>query len=130
MPNNTPSRIDIIEQSKKLNDHNYCFTITTKADIKPNPGVFWCNENGFLINNENRDWYINGPDITGKSPYRYLTPREALLLMGFNNSDYDIMIDNNINRNTIYMFAGNSIVVNVLESIFANIIAKYLNKVK
>ena len=33
--------------------------------------------------------------------------------MGFNNSDYDIMIDNNINRNTI--------VVNVLESIFANI---------
>ena len=89
MPNNTPSRIDIIEQSKKLNDHNYCFTITTKADRKPNPGVFWCNENGFLINNENRDWYINGPYITSKSPYRYLTPREALLLMGFNNSDYD-----------------------------------------
>ena len=130
MPNNTPSRIDIIEQSKKLNDHNYCFTITTKADRKPNPGVFWCNKNGLLIDNLEKNWDINGPTLVGKSPYRYLTPREALLLMGFNNSDYDIMIDNNINRNTIYMFAGNSIVVNVLESIFANIIAKYLNKVK
>lgn len=128
IPNNTVSRRDIIEQSKKLNDEKFCFTITTKADRKPNPGVFWCNENGFLINNENRDWYVNGPDITGKSPYRYLTPREALLLMGFKNEDYDMMINNEINRNTIYMFAGNSIVVNVLESIFGNIIARYLGK--
>ena len=112
----------------KLNDEKFCFTITTKADRKPNPGVFLCNENGFLINNENRDWYVNGPDITGKSPYRYLTPREALLLMGFKNEDYDMMINNEINRNTIYMFAGNSIVVNVLESIFGNIIARYLGK--
>ena len=128
IPNNTVSRRDIVEQSKKLNDEKFCFTITTKADRKPNPGVFWCNENGFLINNENRDWYVNGPDITGKSPYRYLTPREALLLMGFKNEDYDMMINNEINRNTIYMFAGNSIVVNVLESIFGNIIARYLGK--
>ena len=48
--------------------------------------------------------------------------------MGFNNEDYDMMINNEINRNTIYMFAGNSIVVNVLESIFGNIIARYLGK--
>lgn len=130
MPNNTPSRIDIIENSKKLNNIDYCFTITTKADRKPNPGVFWCDSNGKLIDNEERNWNINGEDITGKSPYRYLTPREALLLMGFTNEDYDIMIKNNINRNTIYMFAGNSIVVNVLEAIFGNILAKYMGKIK
>lgn len=130
IPNNTPSRIDIIENSKKLNDCDYCFTITTKADRKPNPGVFWCDTNGKLIDNLERNWNINGEDITGKSPYRYLTPREALLLMGFSNEDYDIMIRNNINRNTIYMFAGNSIVVNVLEAIFGNILAKYIGKIK
>lgn len=130
IPNHTRSRIDIVEQSKKLNNRNFCFTITTKADRKPNPGVFWCDSNGKLVDNIERNWDINGTDLNGKSPYRYLTPREALLLMGFENKDYDIMIKNNINRNTIYMFAGNSIVVNVLESIFANIVAKFLGKIK
>lgn len=117
-PNYTKSRKKI----EKENDHLYsdgkvlksCVrTITTKQDRHPNSGVIMMP---------------NSPD--GKSPFRYLTPRESFMLMGFEEEDYQRLIDNNFKFNKgrkfygvekLNMLAGNSIVVNVLEEIFLQI---------
>jgi DNA-cytosine methyltransferase len=53
---------------------------------------------------------------------RKLTPLECFRLMGFSDSDYQILHDNGISDSQIYKMAGNSIVVNVLEAIFHNLL--------
>ncbi len=116
-PNDTPSRKDIYEFNTKIYQNKKVVaktipTVTTKQDRHPNSGVI--------------DYY-NGKE--GKSKFRYLTPRECFLLMGFDESDYDNIIDNNFeyrkrkffNVEKLNRMAGNSIVVNVLEEIFKQI---------
>ncbi len=49
---------------------------------------------------------------------RKLTPLECFRLMGFDDADYQVLVDNGISHNQIYKMAGNSIVVNVLIEIF------------
>ncbi len=117
--NNTESRQKIIAE----NDHVYeeatkeyiaeIKTITTKQDRNPNSGVIA---------------YRTG--IVGKADYRYLTARECFIAMGFDEADFDRLIENNImlgkNRPMFSMgklikMAGNSIVVNVLEAIFIQV---------
>ncbi|CAI3232409.1 DNA (cytosine-5)-methyltransferase 1 [Clostridium neonatale] len=121
-PNDTDSRRKIHEENDILYDGNKIITdrvktITTKQDRNPNSGVIEYEPQGY-----------------GKSNFRYLTPRECFMLMGFDEDDYQALIDNNfkINRNTnffvsskLYKMAGNSIVVNVLESIFKQV--QYIN---
>lgn len=121
MPNLTPSRIKWIPKSKKLNDREWVQTITTKQDRHPNAGIFHCLTDGKLINNEEVNININGD----KAPYRFLTPREQLLLMGFENSTYDKLKEIGMSRTKIQMMAGNSIVVQNLEAIFAQILRKF-----
>lgn len=117
-PNNTDSRRSIWEKNIKIIDENnnvkeIVQTITTKQDRHPNSGNIFFN-----VNNS-------------KSQFRFLTPRECFLLMGFDEQDYEVLINHNYNvRNTslffsrdkIYKLAGNSIVVNMLEAIFNQII--------
>jgi DNA (cytosine-5)-methyltransferase 1 len=50
--------------------------------------------------------------------YRYLTPRECFRLMGFDDDDFNKILLRKIGRSQLYALAGNSIVVDVLESIF------------
>ncbi|SPT93207.1 DNA cytosine methyltransferase [Bacillus tequilensis] len=50
-----------------------------------------------------------------------ITPKQCLLLMGFDSEDYEKLISAGISKSTIYIMAGNSIVVNVLEDIFKNL---------
>ena len=122
-PNDTMSRReiykknDILYTNKKVNNI-VVSTVTTKQDRHPNSG--WI------------DYYS---EDTNKSNYRYLTPRECFLLMGFDEQDYQRIIDNNFQarkgemfftRDKLYKMAGNSIVVNVLEEIFKQII--YIEK--
>jgi DNA (cytosine-5)-methyltransferase 1 len=117
-PNDTPSRRDIFEKSVKLFDgFNYADrvpTITTKQDRKPNSGV--------VVYDSKRP---------GKSTFRYLTARECLLLMGFEDKDYEVLVENNFKRDVVNDFftttkivkmAGNSIVVPVLEEVFKQMI--------
>lgn len=116
-PKDTPSRTRIYNDSKLLHDgektlEKIVSTITTKQDRFPNAGVI-----NFTSNKTN-------------ARYRYLSPRECFLLMGFEESDFQILVDNNFhtskscndkmffNSNKFLRMAGNSIVVNVLESIF------------
>ena len=56
---------------------------------------------------------------------RKLTPRETWRLMGFDDEDFEKA--EKVNSNTqLYKQAGNSIVVNVLEAIFKNLLKDYL----
>ena len=122
--NDTPSRQKIIDE----NDHIYetdteeyisiLKTITTKQDRNPNSGVIEYNYKK-----------------TGKFNYRYLTARECIIAMGFDEADYDALAEYNASKNSlrdvfsegkIIKMAGNSIVVNVLEAIFGQV--DYINK--
>lgn len=117
-PNDTESRRKIFEENDKLFDGKefapFIKTITTKQDRNPNSGVIFYER---LSEN--------------KSSFRYLTPRECFLFMGFDEEDYEILIKNDFpvrknsmffNESKLYKMAGNSIVVKVLEYIFKNMI--------
>lgn len=117
-PNDTPSRRSIFEKNVKLYDgidySSIVPTITTKQDRHPNSGV--------VVYDSGR---------IGKSDYRYLTGRECLLLMGFEDSDYEAIMEGNFkknisenffNNNKITKMAGNSIVVPVLEEVFKQLL--------
>lgn len=51
-----------------------------------------------------------------------ITPRQCFKLMGFNYEDCDKLERENISWGRLYSMAGNSIVVNVLEEIFKNLL--------
>lgn len=154
IPNNTPSRLEILEASKKLNNMTHCFTITTKADRKPNQGIFLCDNDGKLINTKtntmgkfideskpldigvrNRDVilpleFLKEQHEQPKSAYRYMTPRESLMSMGFRSEDHDLMLKApfGLAGTDLQVFAGNSIVVNKLEVLFEVILERFMNQ--
>ena len=118
-PNNTPSRQKIYEENdlllknRKINEI-YVNTVTTKQDRNPNSGL--------LEYNSGRE---------GKAMWRYLTPRECFMLMGFDEDDYEMAVNDDIRyygnkhlltRDKLYKLAGNSICVDVLEALFKQII--------
>ena len=117
-PTLTPSREKILELNPVLAEDNipinskYARTITTKQDRHPNSGIILYNKN--ILTPVNKK-------------YRNLTPRECFLLMGFDESSFDLLMKNNIKfandrkiltNAKLIRLAGNSIVVPVLESIF------------
>ncbi len=118
-PNDTPSRKKIWNDNLKivgpdnslLTDH--VATITTKQDRHPNSGNI----------------YFNPPN--NKSRYRFLTPRECFLIMGFQEEDYDYLTNHDcfpnpkyslFSRDKVHRLAGNSIPVKLLEAVFSLII--------
>lgn len=56
---------------------------------------------------------------------RKLTPKECFRLMGFDDKDCDILVENKISNTQLYKMAGNSIVVDVLEEIFVELLNQY-----
>ena len=56
---------------------------------------------------------------------RRLTAKECFRLMMFDDTDHDILETNKISKTQRYKMAGNSIVVGVLEEIFANLQKQY-----
>lgn len=110
-PNITISRQNIEDNNIRINgETQYIPTITTKQDRHPNSGLI-----DFEIHEQ------------GKMSFRYLTPRECFILMGFDEDDFQMLVDNDFNtarnrnfftRDKLNKMAGNSICVNVLESIF------------
>lgn len=118
-PNATPSRENIWKNNSKIINESgkiapIVQTITTKQDRHPNSGNLYFDYKG-----------------NKKTKYRFLTPRECFLLMGFEEKDFDRLIANNFNsrknalffsRDKLYKLAGNSIVVNMLEGIFNQVL--------
>ena len=122
--NDTPSRRRIWEQNHKLvredgSIEQCAGTLTTKQDRNPNSGNVFVRYPGCPLN------------LPGKACYRNLTPRECILLMGFEEKDYEALMQANFHlrdenpstgflaRDMIYKLTGNSIVVNVLEAAFS-----------
>ena len=113
-PKATKSRTTIWEKNSQIllsngTTKDIVQTITTKQDRHPNSGNLYFNPKN------------------DRSRYRFLTPRECFMLMGFDEKDYEVLINNNFfsrknalffSRDRLYKLAGNSIVVNMLESIF------------
>lgn len=145
---NQPSMLKSLESGKTKVAINYVDTITTKQVRRNNAGVifkkyqnFYCfprKSDGKLINgNYNRVWSIDRyvgtlavKEITkiGKLDneelyFRYLTPRECFRLMGFDDKDFDKVLEKKIPKNRLYALAGNSIVVDVLEAIFKELLS-------
>lgn len=58
------------------------------------------------------------PKIPVGDVARKFTPKECFRLMGFEDSDWQVLVDNKISDSQLYKMAGNSIVVNVLEELF------------
>lgn len=121
-PNDTKSRRKIWDDNPKLVlDNNrvnpeeaFIRTITTKQDRNPNSGNLFFDAG-----------------LAGKSKFRYLTPRECLLFMGFADKDYEVLKNNNLEfhkgdaifaRDKIIRLAGNSIPVKMLEGVFYQIV--------
>lgn len=116
-PNDTVSRRKIWDENPKIVNENgeitteeFIRTITTKQDRNPNSGNIY---------------FDTGIKERGK--FRYLTPRECLLFMGFTDEDYDKLQQNNpeqrvrsklFPRDKIIRMAGNSIPVKMLEGFF------------
>ncbi len=117
-PNDTPSRRKIWEENPQIilpddtpnPEIKYIRTITTKQDRNPNSGNLYFDSG-----------------IAGRSKFRYLTPRECLLFMGFKDKDFKNIKKRNIEihknsflfpRDKIIRMAGNSIPVKLLEGIF------------
>lgn len=120
-PNDTPSRRRIQRENPIIDERlDSIPTLTTKQDRNPNSGTISFSKGG-----------------KGKSKFRFLTPRECLLFMGFNKNDYDSLTCFNdlclkskfFKRDIIYHMAGNSIPVNLLESVFYQIKKIEENKV-
>lgn len=63
-----------------------------------------------------KDYYKCGEDE--ELAIRALTPKEYFRLMGFDDADIDILIENGISNTQLYKMAGNSIVVDVLECLY------------
>ena len=120
-PNDTVSRRTIWEENPQLvlkgnvvnPQYDVIRTITTKQDRNPNSGNLYF-ESG----------------IEGRGKFRYLTPRECFLFMGFTDEDFENVIKNNpeIHKNSklfprdkLIRMAGNSIPVKLLEGIFYQI---------
>lgn len=121
-PNNTVSRQAIWKENPQIVLPGYVYnekidvirTITTKQDRNPNSGNLYFDSG-----------------IEGRSHFRYLTPRECLLFMGFTDEDYRKLKKNNFEfhkgdhlfaRDKIIRMAGNSIPVKLLEGVFYQIV--------
>lgn len=120
-PNDTVSRREIWNENPQivlkggeLNPNiDVIRTITTKQDRNPNSGNLYFDSK-----------------IEGRGKFRYLTPRECFLFMGFTDEDYDNVIKRNpevrknsklFPRDKLIRMAGNSIPVKLLEGIFLQV---------
>ena len=111
-PNRTPSRERMFNLNYKLNDfdkYKYSRTVTTKQDRHPNAGV---------INLKNT--ILETTDKV-KANYRFITTREAYLLMGFDDKDFNNVKKQNIRKEKLYQQAGNSIAVYAITAIIKKI---------
>lgn len=116
-PNDTKSRRkiwlenpEIVHKDGTVTDDKFIRTITTKQDRHPNSGNIYFDSG-----------------VAGRGKFRYLTPRECLLFMGFEDKDYESLQANNpeqrvksklFPRDKIIRMAGNSIPVKMLEGFF------------
>lgn len=142
VPNHTCSRIGMFEKEKticeitnkpsldekKINKYKvvkeYISTLTTKQDRWNNGGMLEYYDCKFNDIQQQKDVSI---PRNGFSKFRFLTNREAFLLMGFKEEQIEKVLSENISKERLYRQAGNSIVVDVLEAIFKEFVQREEN---
>ncbi|MDZ7293153.1 DNA (cytosine-5-)-methyltransferase [Mycoplasmopsis pulmonis] len=121
-PNRTPSRKLIFEKNPKIDINSTSSlirTLTTRQDRHPNSGV---------IDLKNTKLDNSSRKKNNKANFRFLTPREAYLLMGFEEKDYEKISSKSISKTKMYQHAGNSISIEVMEKIMEIIQKKFHEK--
>lgn len=112
----TGGKWDKVRESAKrvYSEDGLCPTITAGGGGNIEPKVMTteddCNHPNVTLANSNTVYRI-----------RKLTPKECWLLMGMKAEDFDKCVSAGISNSSLYKQAGNSIVVDVLEYIFANL---------
>lgn len=79
------------------------------------------NHNAITKTITTKQYRWNVSVVKDENGLRLLTPLETLRLMGFDDDVYNVLKENGFSNDRIYKFAGNSIVVNVLMAIFAEL---------
>ena len=126
-----PSMIKALENNKVNIAIDSINTITTKQVRWNNAGIIFRDlDNIKLFDGVKRKAQTNGYKLCEvknvvnikeyKETFRYLTEREAWRLMGFTNDDFDKV--KHLRSGDLYTLAGNSIVVDVLEAIFRELL--------
>ncbi len=109
--NDTPSRWKMIREGLEISElTDSIATVTTKQDRFPN--------NGFIKTNFDSAG-------TNKMTTRFITPRETFKLMGFTDEDFEKVYEHEKSSHKLYRFAGNSIVVRVLELLMLEVYEIY-----
>lgn len=105
------------------NNAHMAKTITTRSGGRMDDNFILDNDidtsdTNFVFNKKNKNLVDTFTDLK----IRKLTPKECWRLMGFADADIDSCISAGISNTQLYKQAGNSIVVNVLENLFKNIL--------
>lgn len=121
------------ESIRKYMNNNY-FKVTYKSNMNTHKLFDGCEE-GYFKNNfsGNRIYSIDGtsPTLTTKNDAIYyeinghLTQRERFKLQGFNPDYADLLINNGISKNKLDLMTGNSITVNVVQTILEELLTKF-----
>ncbi|VEU59680.1 DNA cytosine methylase [Mesomycoplasma neurolyticum] len=120
-PKRTKSREKIYIKNPKLNLKTKSIrTLTTRQDRNPNCGIVSLKNT--ILDNQKRK-------LNNKANFRFITPREAYLCMGFNEEDFNKVSIKNITKAKLYQQAGNSIVIYALKVVI-KLIQKQFNKKK
>ena len=99
---NTPSRVRMANVAKEVTKNTVKVpTVTTKQDRLPNTGKIAYDH-----------------DVEGYLPWRFLSPSETYQLMGFSKQDYKRAKKAVKSKEKLWLHAGNSITVNVIELVF------------
>jgi DNA (cytosine-5)-methyltransferase 1 len=103
----------ITSDTKSIINKTIASTITTRE------GNTRCDTSNYICGDLPADANIKFLKVKNDTMrIRKLTPKECFRLMGFDDKDIDVLVENKISNTQLYKMAGNSIVVNVLEHLF------------
>ena len=108
------------EKVKELDVINHSYTDAREKAISENKNIVLSNNESPTLTTRSDTLGVVEKNVSNLR-IRKLTPKECWRLMGFDDSDFEKA--QNVNSNAqLYKQAGNSIVVNVLEKIFRNLL--------
>lgn len=82
-----------------------------------------------FLQRHRRQLVTDNKSIVGVYRVRRLTPRECWRLMGVSDEDFD-KVEGVCSKTQLYRQAGNSIVVNVLEAIFKQLLTSHIKRIR
>lgn len=103
---------------------NHSYSESRKKQIDNNKNIVISNNESPTLTTRPDTLGVAIPNEINNLKIRKLTPKECWRLMGFDDSDFNKAKNSGVSNSQLYKQAGNSIVVKVLEKIFANLFLK------